>query len=224
MPSTRVTPATVTPATDASVEQSACPAPGARPLRADARRNREKLLTAAAAALAEDGETPLEVIAQRAGVGIGTLYRHFPQRGALIEAAYRQEVQALCDAAPALLDSRRTGIDTLRDWMGRFVQYAVTKRGMGAALRSAVGSDSPMFGETRQRIIDAIDVLLAAGRADGSVRPDVDGEQVMLAMNAVWMVPDAEGWDRRVRGVLDLVVDGLRHGAGADAPQGRPRD
>jgi AcrR family transcriptional regulator len=188
----------------------ACPD---KPLRADARRNREKLLRVAASAFAEDGETPLETIAQRAEVGIGTLYRHFPTRGALVEAAYRQEVEALCAAAPALLDGRG-GIDALREWMGRFAGYAATKRGMGGALRSAVGSDSPLFGETRERIVAAIDVLLAAGRADGSVRPDVDGEQVMLALGAVWMVPASEAWAERVRGVLDLVVDGLRFGAG----------
>lgn len=193
------------------------PTATARLPRADARRNREKLLAVALAALAEDGETPLETIAQRAGVGIGTLYRHFPHRNALIEAAYRQEVQELCDAAPALLTPDRPAVDSLREWMDRFVHYAATKRGMGAALRSAVGSDSPLFGETRNRIIGAIDVLLTAGRADGSVRADVDGEQAMLAMGAVWMVPDGDGWTDRVRRLLDLVVDGLRFGAAGDS-------
>lgn len=190
-------------------------APADRPLRADAARNRARLLTVAAAAFAEDGDTPLETIAQRAGVGIGTLYRHFPERGALVEAAYRQEVTALCDAAPALLDGTRTGVDALREWMGRYVRYAAAKRGMGAALRAAAGSDSSLFAETRTRIIAALDTLLAAGRADGTVRPDVDGEQVMLAMGGVWNVPDSDRWAERVRGLLDLVVDGLRYGAGA---------
>lgn len=188
-------------------------APPSRPLRADAERNRAKLLTVAAAALAEDGDVPLETIAARAGVGIGTLYRHFPQRGALIEAAYRREVQELTDAAPALLRQDRPAVDALREWMGRFVRYAATKKGMGAALRAAVGTDSTLFGETRERIIGAIDVLLAAGREDGSVRPDVDGEQVWIAMGGVWNVPDGDLWTERVRGLLDLVVDGLRYGA-----------
>ncbi len=183
-----------------------------RPLRADAARNRARLLQVAAEALAEDGATPLEAIAQRAGVGIGTLYRHFPERGALLEAAYRQEVSELCDAAPALLDGR-LAVEALREWMGRFVRYAAAKRGMGAALRTAVGSDSPLFGQTRDRIIAALDLLLDAGRADGSVRPDVDGEQVMLAMGGVWNVPDSDRWAEQVRGLLDLVVDGLRYGA-----------
>ncbi|WHP16830.1 TetR/AcrR family transcriptional regulator [Cellulomonas sp. ES6] len=189
-------------------------APAAKPLRADAARNRARLLAVAAEALAEDPDTPLEAIAQRAGVGIGTLYRHFPERGALVEAAYRQEVTALCDAAPALLGQVRPAADALREWMARFVRYAATKRGMGAALRTAVGSDSSLFAETRTRIIAAIDVLLDAGRADGSVRGDVDGEQVMLAMGCVWNVPDSDRWADRVRGLLDLVVDGLRYGAG----------
>lgn len=189
-------------------------APAARPLRADAARNRARLLEVAAVALAEDAETPLETIAQRAGVGIGTLYRHFPERGALLAAAYRQEVAALCDAAPALLEDGRPAVDALRDWMGRFVRYAATKRGMGPALRAVAGSDSSLFAETRAHIVEAIDVLLAAGRADGSVRPDVDGEAVLLAMGGVWNVPDSERWAERVRGLLDLLVDGLRYGAG----------
>lgn len=185
-----------------------------KPLRADAARNRARLVEVAAAALAEDGDVALETIAQRAGVGIGTLYRHFPERGALVEAAYRQEVSELCDAAPALLDADRPAVEALRDWMGRFVRYAAAKRGMGGALRAAAGSDSSLFADTRTRIIAALDVLLDAGRADGSVRPDVDGEQVMLAMGGVWNVPDSDRWAERVRGLLDLVVDGLRYGAG----------
>ncbi|GIG36518.1 TetR/AcrR family transcriptional regulator [Cellulomonas pakistanensis] len=189
--------------------------PLTRPLRADAARNRARLLQCAVSALAEDGDAPLESIAQQAGVGIGTLYRHFPERSALVEAAYRQEVAELCDAAPALLGQDRPAVEALREWMGRFVRYAAAKRGMGAALRTAVGSDSSLFADTKARIVAAIDVLLAAGREDGSVRPDVDGEQVMLAMGGVWNVPDSDRWAERVRGLLDLVVDGLRYGAGA---------
>ena len=86
-------------------------------------------------------------------------------------------------------------------------------RGMGAALRAAVGSDSPLFGETRGRIVEAIGVLLDAGQRDGSVRPDVSAEDVMCAMSAVWMVPSGDGWAVQVRKLLDLVVDGLRFGA-----------
>lgn len=190
------------------------PAPAsasAKPLRADAQRNRDRLLAVAAQTLTQDVDVPLETIAERADVGIGTLYRHFPSRDALIEAVYRQEVQDLCDAAPALLVGRPP-VDALREWMGRFVHYAATKRGLGAALRAAVGSDSPLFAETRERILGALSVLLDAGRAQGTVRGDVDAEDAMLAMWGVWVVPDGPRWEAQVRRLLDLVVDGLRYG------------
>lgn len=184
--------------------------------RADATRNRDQLLAVATRMFASgESDASLRAIAREAGVGIGTLYRHFPNRNALVEAAYRQEVQQLCEAAPALLDADRPAVDALREWMGRFVRYVAAKRGMGAALRAAVGSDSPLFGETRGRIVDAIGMLLDAGHADGSVRPDVAAEDVMCAMNAVWMVPDDDAWTDRARRLLDLVVDGLRFGAPA---------
>ena len=184
-----------------------------RPLRADARRNRDRLLAVAAEALLADVEVPLETVAERAGVGIGTLYRHFPNRDALVEAVYRHEVEALCDAAPDLLRADATAVEALREWMGRFVRYAATKRGLGAALRAAVGSESPLFAETRQRILGALATLLDACRAEGSVRADADADDVMRAMWGVWLVPDGPEWDAQVRRLLDLVVNGLRFGA-----------
>ena len=184
-----------------------------RPLRADARRNRDRLLAVAAEALMADAEVPLETVAERAGVGIGTLYRHFPNRDALVEAVYRHEVEALCDAAPDLLGGDGPAVEALREWMGRFVRYAATKRGLGAALRAAVGSESPLFAETRQRILGALATLLDACRAEGSVRADADADDVMRAMWGVWLVPDGPEWDAQVRRLLDLVVNGLRFGA-----------
>lgn len=187
--------------------------PAERPQRADARRNRARLLDVATQALTQDGEVPLETIAERAGVGIGTLYRHFPSRGALVQAAYRQEVQALCDAAPQLLGPDRPAVESLREWMGRFVHYAATKKGLGAALRSTLASDSRLFGETSTRILGALTALLDAGHADGSLRTDVSADDVMRAMWGVWLVPDGDQWQTQVRRLLDLVVDGLRFGA-----------
>lgn len=184
-----------------------------RPQRADAQRNRQKLLDVALTAFAEDAEVPLEAIAARAGVGVGTLYRNFPHRNALVEAAYRHEVEGLCDAAPALLAVHPAAADALREWMARFVDYAATKRGMLSALRSAVGSDSPLFGETRARIIAALAALLEAGIADGSVRADADPEDVMRAMGSVWSVGAGPEWREQVHRLLDLLVDGLRFGA-----------
>src|SRR5262245_60090552 len=128
--------------------------------RADAQRNRDKLLSAATASFAENGEdVPLETIAARAGVGIGTLYRHFPSRAALVAAAYRNEVDALCTAAAELAASMPAD-QALRTWTKRFADYIATKRAMGDALRSAAGSDSPLFADTKARILAALRLLL----------------------------------------------------------------
>ncbi len=182
-----------------------------RPQRADAQRNRDKLLTVAVAAFTDAGvDVPLETIAAKAGVGVGTLYRHFPNRNALIEAAYRHEVNQLCDAAPELL-SLHPPDEALQEWMGRFAKYAATKRGMADALRSAVASDSPLFAHTRTKIVGALRVLLEAGAADGSLRADADPEDVMRAMGAVWNVAAGPEWQDQVTRLLGLLVDGLRY-------------
>jgi AcrR family transcriptional regulator len=183
-----------------------------RPLRADAQRNRARLLVAATESFAEEGQdVALEEIAGRAGVGIGTLYRHFPNRDALVEAAYRHEVEALCSSAPALLISLPAD-QALHAWMERFAQFVATKRGMGEALRSAVGSDSPLFGHTRNEIVGALQRLMRAGADAGSLRSDVEPEDVMRAMGAVWQLPMGPGWQDHVLRLLDLLVDGLRYG------------
>jgi AcrR family transcriptional regulator len=192
---------------------------GVRPLRADARRNRDRLLAAATAAFAEHGEdVALETVAARAGVGIGTLYRHFPNRDALVVAAYQLEVDALCAAAAELLRSLPAD-EALRAWVERFADYIATKRAMGNALRSAA-SDSPLFAETRARILDAVGLLLAAGAADGTLRADVEPKDVMRVMNGIWYLPDGPEWRDDVGRMLDLVIDGLRYGVPAPAPPG----
>ncbi len=184
-----------------------------RPLRADAQRNRDKLLGAASAAFAEQGEdVALEAIAMRAGVGIGTLYRHFPSREALICAAYRSEVDALCGAAAELLSSMPPD-QALRAWAERFADYIAAKRAMGEALRSAAGSDSPLFAETRQRIRRALEMMLEAGAASGTLRADVDPTDVMRVINGIWYLPSGPEWRADVGRMLDLVIDGLRYGA-----------
>jgi AcrR family transcriptional regulator len=184
-----------------------------KPLRADAQRNRDALLVAATEAFTEDGpDVALETIAARAGVGIGTLYRHFPNRNALVEEAYRHEVEQLCEAAPTLLASM-TPDRALYAWMERFARYIATKRGMGEALRSAVASDSTLFSRTREQITSALRQLIDAGVADGSLRGDVDPEDLMRAMGAVWHLPMGPGWHEHVRRLLNLLVDGLRFGA-----------
>ncbi|MFL6137067.1 MAG: TetR/AcrR family transcriptional regulator [Frankiaceae bacterium] len=183
-----------------------------RPLRADAQRNRDKLLLAATEAFAQEGAAvALEAVAARAGVGIGTLYRHFPNREALIVEACRHEVESLCSRAATLLAALPPD-QALQEWMERFAQYVATKRGMGDALRSTVAG-SPLLGETRGRIVDALRLLMAAGAADGSLRDDVAPEDVMRAMGTVWHLPTGPCRQDDVRRLLGLLLDGLRYGA-----------
>jgi AcrR family transcriptional regulator len=175
-------------------------------MRADARRNREKLLAAAVAAFADSGtDASLEAIARRAGVGIGTLYRHFPTRDALVEAAYRNEVEQLCAAAPELLARHRPDV-ALAEWMERFVGYAAAKRGMKSALQAIAASGSDPFGDTRRMLLEAIGMLLEAGVATRTIRSDVDADDVLRAMGAVWHVDDLA----QARPLLRLLIDGLR--------------
>jgi AcrR family transcriptional regulator len=194
----------------------------ARPLRADAQRNREKLLTAATQAFAEEGDgVALETVAARAGVGIGTLYRHFPSRDALVVAAYRQEVDALCATAAELLESQPAD-EALRAWAERFADYVATKRAMGDALRSAAASASPLFAATREQILGALCLLLDAGARTGTLRVGVDPKDVIRVINGIWYLPSGPQWREDVGRMLDLVVDGLRYGALDRAHQGTP--
>jgi AcrR family transcriptional regulator len=184
-----------------------------RPLRADARRNRESLLSAAAELFADSGtDASLEAIAKKAGVGIGTLYRHFPTRESLVEAAYRNEVDQLSAAAEELLRSHPPD-EALAEWMERFVSYSATKRGMAEALQSVVASNSHLFAESKAQIVKAITTLLDAAAAAGAIRKDADPEDVLRAMGGIWLVPLEPGWQDRARRLLQLLMDGLRYGA-----------
>jgi AcrR family transcriptional regulator len=194
-------------------------APPVRTPRADARRNRDKLLRAATEAFATDGQdVALEAIAARAGVGIGTLYRHFPSRDTLVVAAYQHEVDALCAAAAELLESHPAD-QALRLWAERFADYIATKRAMGNALRSAAASDSPLFATTREQIVGALRLLLQAGATSGTLRADTDPKDVVRVMNGIWYLPEGPHWREDVGRMLDLVIDGLRYGA---APRRSP--
>lgn len=188
---------------------------GFRPLRSDAQRNREKLLAAAAALFAEQGEDiALETVAARAGVGIGTFYRHFPNRDALVVAAYQHEVDALCAAASALLATLPPD-EALKAWLGRFADYMATKRSMGNALRAAAASDSPLYAQTREQTLGALQLLLDAGTKAGTLRADVDPKDVLRVINGIWYLPSGPEWRDDVGRMLSLVIDGLRYGAPA---------
>lgn len=188
-------------------------ADSSRSLRVDARINRERLVGAAAELFAGSGvDVALEAVAKRAGVGIGTLYRHFRTRDALIEAVYRQEVDRLCRAADELLAAQAPDL-ALEAWMQRFVVYAAAKRGLASALQSIVASNSDLYANTRARLLAAITVLLRSAVEAGTVRGDMEAEDVLLAMSGVWLIPADERWTERVQRLLRLVMDGLRVGA-----------
>ena len=195
------------------MSQASQPAVDARPMRADARRNRELLLTAAAAVYAERGvDASLEEIARRADVGIGTLYRHFPTRDALNEAVYRHEVERLCDGVDELIASNAPDV-ALAVWMRRFAGYVATKKGMATALKSVLGADSELFAYSRGRIMTAIGALLDNAVAAGAIRDDVDADDLIRAMSGVCMATDTSGGPERTARLVDLLVDGMRYGA-----------
>src|SRR4051794_1308783 len=174
--------------------------------RADAIRNREKLLDTALDVFAECGtNASLEKIAKRAGVGIGTLYRHFPTRDDLVEAAYRTEVDHLTQAADALLGEHPADV-ALELWMDRWIAYTATKRGMADALNNVVAGGSSVREETRAQIVAAIARLHEAGVAAGTLRDDVSADDVMRAVGAVWQGTGIQPG----RGLLRLGVGGLR--------------
>ncbi len=190
-------------------------ATGPRPLRADARRNRERLLEVAVRAFSHDGpDVTLDAIAKAAGVGIGTLYRHFPTREALIEEAYRSELNRLCDVVPDLLGAMPPD-EATRTWMDRFVDYMTTKRGMADALRAVIASGGNPYAQSRDRLVEAVTTLLRAGAAAGTVRSDVDPVDVLTAMGGVSLAAGEPAQRGQARRLLDLLMDGLRYRATA---------
>jgi AcrR family transcriptional regulator len=184
-----------------------------RPLRVDARRNHDRLLEVAAAAFAERGvDVPLEEIARRSDVGIGTLYRHFPTRDALIEAVFRREVALLCDAADELLRDCPAS-DALELWLLRFVEYVAAKRGMAVALKSVVGADSELFAESHRRIHEAINQLVAAGVGSGAIRDDVEPFDLLRAVSGICLATDRDDWRDHAKRLVSLLMDGMRYRA-----------
>ena len=193
-------------------------ATGTRPLRADAQRNRDKLLDAAVRAFSRGGpEVTLEAIARDAGVGIGTLYRHFPTREALVEAAYRNELARLCDVVPELLAAEPPD-QAMRIWMDRFVDYMSTKHGMADALRAVIASGGNPFAESRDRLLAAVTALLEAGVAAGTLRSDITPSDVLTSLSGVSMVTANQAQPDQARRILDLLIDGLRYRAAQPSP------
>ncbi|WP_326733731.1 TetR/AcrR family transcriptional regulator [Streptomyces sp. NBC_01022] len=189
-----------------------------RPARADARRNRERLLEVARDAFtATDGKAPLDAIAREAGVGIGTLYRHFPTREALVEAIYAAELDAVVTSAPALLSTLPPEA-ALRAWMDRYAAFFAAKRGISDTLRAGWAAGTIATPATRERLTAAIAVILDAGAQAGSLRADVEPDEVTMMLLGVFLSTTAGNSPELTGRLLDLVVDALR-----PAADGRPR-
>ncbi|MFI6935415.1 TetR/AcrR family transcriptional regulator [Streptomyces sp. NPDC050287] len=181
-----------------------------RPTRADARRNRDRLLATAREAFAATTDAvPLDAIARAAGVGIGTLYRHFPTREALVEAVYAAELDEVVSSATALLDELEPAV-ALRAWMTRYAAFFKIKRGMSDTLRAGWASGSIATPATRERITAVIAMMLRTGAEAGSLRPDVDPQDVTMMLLGVFLSTAATDEPDKTEQLLDLVVDALR--------------
>jgi len=183
---------------------------GTRKPRADAIRNRERVLEAAKAVFSAGGaQASLEAVAREAGVGIGTLYRHFPTREALFEAVYRREVQQLADLAEQLKQEAKP-IDALRQWMRSIVKFVATKKGMSAALTLAVDKNSKLFSSSADRLARTVGGLLDRAIAAGEIRDDISPEDLLRAVVGMCYMHDQPGWQTSVLRLVDVFVDGLR--------------
>ena len=182
-----------------------------RPLRADAARNRRKILDAATATFDEQGtDASLEEIARQAGVGVGTLYRHFPTRLALIEAVYRETLDEFVAQADELLATRPAG-EALDTWVMGFVGYVLRKKGMSSALKAGLGPEAAqVMGEGRAKLMGAAARLIAAASAEGAIRSDLEPADLMRAVSGVCMAGVESGDREPTERVLRLVLDGLR--------------
>ncbi|MEW2546648.1 helix-turn-helix domain-containing protein [Streptomyces sp. NPDC047002] len=181
-----------------------------RPLRADARRNREKILAAAVRVFAAEGlDAHLERIAKEAGVGSATLYRNFATREALIEAVYRNEVAQLCDSVPDLL-AHHPPFEALRAWTRLFLDYVTAKFGMADALRAIAGAGGNPYGRSRDMIRAAITALLDACAAAGAVRTDIGPADLAAALEGIALTSAAPAHRDRAERLLTLTLDGLR--------------
>jgi AcrR family transcriptional regulator len=186
------------------------PLPPARKPRADGARNRQLLIDAAKAAFSQVGlSVSLEEIARRAGVGIGTLYRHFPTREAVVEAVYRHEVEQLAEAVPQLLKTSSPG-DALHRWMHLFVDYIATKRIIAPSLASVAARSSTLHASSVELITHAISTLVKRAIDSGEVRKDIDPPDLLRAMVGVSYGNPEAGWEASARRLIDILMDGLR--------------
>ncbi len=191
--------------------------PGKR-IRADARRNIEVVIEAARAAFATSGvEAPMREIAEKAGVGVGTIYRHFPQRADLIAAVFRHEVDACADTAPRLAEDYEPG-EALDRWMQRYVDFIVAKRGLAAALYSGASAFETLPAYFEKRLEPALQALLDTAIKMGKIRADAQSYDLLRAVASLCM-PLSDSDHAHARRLVALLMDGLRHRAEGNSGQ-----
>jgi AcrR family transcriptional regulator len=192
----------------------------ARILRADASRNRDGLLAAATRAFASsDAEPSMRAIAREAGVGIATLYRHFPTRESLVDAVYHDQVERLTVGARELLELFAPA-EAMRRWMDLFGDWLMTKHGMINTLLAMIESGEIALAQTRAELLDVITSILEAGRAAGDLRPDVTAEDIAASLLGIFTVAGKPGQRAQADRLLNLLMDGLRPGRRGTSPVG----
>jgi AcrR family transcriptional regulator len=183
----------------------------ARALRADASRNRDTLLAAATRAFASsDAEPSMRAIAREAGVGIATLYRHFPTRESLVDAVYHDQVERLTVGARDLLEWVPPA-EALRRWMDLFGDWLMTKHGMTDTLLAMIESGEIALAHTRDELLDVITTILDAGRAAGDLRADVTAEDIAASLIGIFTVFGKPEQHAQASRLLNLLMDGLRY-------------
>jgi AcrR family transcriptional regulator len=181
-----------------------------RPIRADARRNRDRLIEVAKAMFSEGGaDTSLEAIAKGAGVGIGTLYRHFPTRDTLIEAVYRTEMHYLAQAAHRFSETLPP-VEALRAWLRLFVDHIATKQVMSPVLASVLAGPSELCAESGAQVKAAIASLVDRAVASGAIRLDIDPLDLLRALAGVAGISSAPGWEESAKRLVDILIAGVR--------------
>ena len=182
----------------------------ARKPRADSVRNRERVLAAAKAVFAAGGPArSLEAVARQAGVGVGTLYRHFPTRQDLFEAVYRHEVEQLAERAEQLA-TNLPPLEALRHWMHANVEFVATKKGMSAALAIAIHASSDLTAYSMDRLGRALATLLRRGVTAAEIRDDISPEDILRTIVGLCYTHDKPGWQGNVHRLVDVFVDGMR--------------
>ncbi|MFD3590213.1 TetR/AcrR family transcriptional regulator [Streptomyces sp. NPDC058683] len=178
--------------------------------RADGQRNRARLIAVALRLFVERGpDVSFIEIAKEAGVGVGTVYRHFPTREDLIEAAYRSELDAVCAVAGELLDEVRPQ-DALRIWMDRFIDYMTTKIGLTEAIRVVIAAGGNPFAYSRERLGEAVAALLSATAAAGVTRPGLRPDDIVMSLSGIAMAAGGPGQREQAGRMLDLLYEGMR--------------